>query len=186
MCWTHVSIRGTLSDMQLDDIDLALLQALDQDARAPMGAVAVAASVSRATAYSRVNRLQESGVVQRYTIDVDPDELGWRFSALVVLTGGQLNWNELEERLRATPHVQWAAFLAGGFDVAALIRGRTMDEIRSVLMNELHQMPGIRGTQTFFVLSEVVNRHNIFPPNEPSHIPEVSRVTRPRAPRHQS
>ncbi len=152
--------------MNSDDIDLALLQALDQDARAPMGEIAATASVSRATAYSRVSRLQESGVIQRYTIDVDPGDLGWSFSALIVLTGGQLNWNELEERLAATNHVQWAAFLAGGFDVAALIRGRSMDEIRSVLMNELHQMPGIRGTQTFFVLSEVVNRHNIFPPNE--------------------
>lgn len=152
--------------MESDSIDLALLQALNVDARAPMAAIAESASVSRATAYSRLNRMQESGVVQRYTIDVDPEELGWRFSALVVLTGGQLNWHELEERLKSTPQVQWAAFLAGGFDVAALIRGRSMDEIRSVLMDGLHQMPGVRGTQTFFVLSEVVNRHNIFPPSD--------------------
>lgn len=153
--------------MQPDDIDIAILQALDRDARVPMGTIAAAAAVSRATAYSRVNRLQESGVLARYTVDTDPRRLGWQFSALVVLTGGQLNWHELQVRLQAMPQVQWAAFLAGGFDVAVVLRGRSMDEIRSVLMDELHQLPGIRGTQTFFVLEEVVNRRNLFPPSEP-------------------
>ncbi|MFI9383666.1 Lrp/AsnC family transcriptional regulator [Kutzneria sp. NPDC052558] len=149
--------------MSPDAIDLAIMQALDRDARTPMGAVADAAGVSRATAYSRVNRLAESGVLRRYTIDADPQQLGWQFSALAVVSGGQLNWRQLREELVDNRHVQWAAFLAGGFDVALLLRGRTMEEIRRVLMEEIHQLPGVRGIQTYFVLDEVVEHRNLFP-----------------------
>jgi len=159
---------GIVPVMSPDDIDLAILRALDRDARTPMAAIADAAGVSRATAYTRVNRLSESGVLRRYTINTDPGQLGWQFSALVVLSGGQLNWRELGERLSDNRHVQWAAFLAGGFDIALLLRGRTMDEIRWVLMEEIHQLPGIRGTQTYFVLDELVEHRNLIPPAAPS------------------
>ena len=59
--------------------------------------------------------------------------------------------------------MQFAAFLAGGFDIAVLLRGRSLADMRDVVMEQLHQLPGIRGTQTFFVLDEVADRINVLP-----------------------
>jgi Lrp/AsnC family transcriptional regulator, leucine-responsive regulatory protein len=143
--------------------DLAILQALDRDARTSMGQIAEEAAVSRATAYTRLARMQESGLLRKYTIETDPVQLGWESTALIVLTGGQLNWRQLRAELTEIPNVRYAAFLAGGFDIAVLLRGRNMADIRNVLMERIHQLPGIRGTQTFFVLDEVVDRVNVLP-----------------------
>ena len=149
--------------MNLDDIDLAILRALDQDARLPVAQVAQAASVSRATAYTRIARLQDARVIRRYTIATDPEQVGCESTALVLMTGGQLNRHELRALLAAIPNVRYAAFLAGGFDIAVVLRGRSLAEIRDVIMEQLQQLPGVRGTQTFFVLDEVTDRVNVLP-----------------------
>ncbi|HET6187326.1 MAG TPA: Lrp/AsnC family transcriptional regulator [Trebonia sp.] len=149
--------------MNLDAVDLAILRVLDRDARLPVAQVAEAASVSRATAYNRIGRMQDAGIIRRYTIATDPQRVGCGSAALVLLTGGQLNRHELREQLTNIPAVRFAAFLAGGFDIAVLLRGRSLAEIRDVVMEQLHQLPGIRGTQTFFVLDEVADRINILP-----------------------
>jgi DNA-binding Lrp family transcriptional regulator len=149
--------------VNLDAVDLAILRVLDRDARLPVAQAAEAASVSRATAYTRIGRMQDAGIIRRYTIATDPQQVGCGSAALVLLTGGQLNRHELREQLINIPAVRFAAFLAGGFDIAVLLRGRSLAEIRDVVMEQLHQLPGIRGTQTFFVLDEVADRINILP-----------------------
>jgi Lrp/AsnC family leucine-responsive transcriptional regulator len=102
-------------------------------------------------------------VIRRYTIATDPEQVGCESTALVLLTGRQLSRHELLAMLTAIPQVRYAAFLAGGFDIALLLRGRNLREIRDVIMEQLQQLPGIRGTQTFFVLDEVVDRINVLP-----------------------
>ena len=60
----------------IDEIDLALLRALQKDARAPIGTLSDAAGISRATAYSRLARLREEGIIDALTVTVHPKRVG--------------------------------------------------------------------------------------------------------------
>jgi Lrp/AsnC family leucine-responsive transcriptional regulator len=61
----------------LDDIDVQLLQALKADARVSIADLARSLNMSAPSISERLRRLEESGVIQAFTIEVDPKLLGY-------------------------------------------------------------------------------------------------------------
>lgn len=55
----------------LDDIDREILRLLATDARQPYSAIADAVERSPPTVSERIDRLQELGIVRRFTVDID-------------------------------------------------------------------------------------------------------------------
>lgn len=149
--------------MDLDDIDLALLRALNTDARLPASELAAKANVSRGTVYARLERLRRAGVIRGFTLDVDHHRLGLEVTALVLVSAGQFRWRELSHELAALPEVQFAGYLTGGFDIVLLVRVRNTDALRAFVFEKLQSIQGVRSTQTLTVVEEVVNRPNIVP-----------------------
>jgi len=60
---------------ELDDIDLEILSMLTEDARRPFSEIGEAVDLSGPAVSDRVTRLQEAGVINRFTIDVDRAQL---------------------------------------------------------------------------------------------------------------
>jgi DNA-binding Lrp family transcriptional regulator len=147
----------------LDDVDLALLRSFDADGKQPVAELAQSAAVSRATAYSRLQRLERLGVLRGHSPSIDPKAVGLHVSALVLLSGGQRHWRDLRTRLEAIPQVKYAAYLAGAFDIVVLVRERTMQSLSQLVLEQLQDLPGVRNTQTLFVMEEVVDRVNAWP-----------------------
>ena len=67
----------------MDEIDHAILAALQSDARRSNKAIASAAGVAPSTSLTRIRELEEAAVIRGYHADVDPRALGRRVGALV-------------------------------------------------------------------------------------------------------
>ena len=142
----------------LDDVDQRIIAELTRDGRQSVTTVAQNVHVSRAHAYSRINRLQEEGVITRYTAVVDPVRAGLRSSAYVTLKLRQHSWRELRERLAAIPEVHHIGLVGGNFDVILLVRARDNVDLRRVIFDTLQSMPGVLDTQTFLIFEDVDTR----------------------------
>ncbi|MGJ9402905.1 Lrp/AsnC family transcriptional regulator [Arthrobacter sp. KK5.5] len=142
----------------LDDVDRRILAELTRDGRQSVTAIAHTVHVSRAHAYSRINRLQTEGVITRYTAVVDPVRAGLRSSAYVTLKLRQHSWREMRERLAAIPAVHHIGLVGGNFDVILLVRARDNVDLRRVVFDELQSMPGVLDTQTFLIFEDVDTR----------------------------
>lgn len=59
----------------LDETDLEILQMLLADARRPYSDIATAVGLSAPAVSDRVARLQEAGVINRFTLDIDTSQL---------------------------------------------------------------------------------------------------------------
>ncbi|MFD8323988.1 Lrp/AsnC family transcriptional regulator [Kitasatospora purpeofusca] len=149
--------------MHLDDIDLALLRALNKDGRLPAAELAARANVSRGTVYARLERLRRAGVIRNFSIDVDHQQLGLHVTALVLVSAGQFRWREMSGELAALPEVQYAGYLTGGFDIVLLVRVRDTETLRAFVLEKLQGIPGVRSTRTLTVVEEVVDRPSIVP-----------------------
>jgi DNA-binding Lrp family transcriptional regulator len=125
----------------MDDVDSRILDALRADGRASITAVAEAAHVSRANAYSRVSRLVERGVITGFT-------------AYVTMRVEQADWHELRDRLRGIPEVEHFALVGGDFDVILLVRARDNEDLRRVVLEELTSIPSVRDTKTSLVFED--------------------------------
>lgn len=67
----------------LDDLDRAILAALTRDARISWKELAEDAGVSAPTIRERVQRLQDRGVIQGFTLEISASALGYSLEAVV-------------------------------------------------------------------------------------------------------
>lgn len=138
----------------LDDVDRKIVELLVADGRLSINELATQVHVSRATAYSRVERLRERGVISGFTAEIDPDKIGFSVAALVLANVDQSRWRGVREAVMQLPGLEYFAFTSGGFDLVLLVRLPAISDLRDVVLVRLHDIPGIRTTQTIFVLDE--------------------------------
>jgi DNA-binding Lrp family transcriptional regulator len=151
----------------IDDIDLALLHALSEDARAPIGTLSEAAGVSRATAYARLARLREEGVIDALTVTVNPKRVGLTVSAVILLRSTADTWkpwSTLVPIFQEMDEVEYAADLAGDFDILLLARFRDAEHLQRFATEDLRRIPGIGSVRTLLVLQQTPERTLVLPP----------------------
>jgi Lrp/AsnC family leucine-responsive transcriptional regulator len=140
----------------LDDIDRRLLDVLRDDGRVSIANLAQLVGISRASAYSRFERLRREGVVERFGARVDPARVGLTIAALVTVTTEQEGWRDLRDEILAMAEVDYFALTTGEFDMVLLVRTPDVETLRDVVLVRLQGMAGIRATRTILVLDEVV------------------------------
>jgi DNA-binding Lrp family transcriptional regulator len=143
-----------VQSVQLDAVDRRVVEELQADGRLSVNELALRVSVSRATAYQRLARLRETGVIRRFTADVDPHKLGLPIAALVLVTVAQHAWRDVGERLRRLPGVEWLALSTGSFDYVLLVRAPDIDHLRDVILEGLQSMTEVQSAQTLLLLDE--------------------------------
>ena len=140
--------------MDLDEIDHRILALLQRDARASMSEIARDAHVSRATAYARVNRLVETGVITGFSAQIDPVKAGLHSSAYVTLSVDQAPWQELRDQLVKIPEVAHIALVGGEVDLLLLVRARDNHDLRRVVLEQLQSIPSVRSTKTWLIFED--------------------------------
>ena len=148
-----------MSDVQiaqeLDDVDRTIVDVLRANGRLSIPALAEQIGVSRATAYSRFDRLIDDGVIEGFAAQVTPSNMGLTVAALAFIKADQREWQVAVDGLLAVAGVQWIGLAAGSFDYVVLLRAADLDELRDVVLKELLAVPGVTSTETTVLLDEV-------------------------------
>ncbi|MDQ6846526.1 MAG: Lrp/AsnC family transcriptional regulator [Candidatus Dormibacteraeota bacterium] len=147
----------------LDAVDRRLLEVLADDGRISVAALAERAGISRAATYNRLDNLRETGVVEGYSVRVNPARVGLGVTALVLISGRQPAWRSLRRRLVSMPEVEYCAFTTGEYDALLVVRVRDVETLRDVVLERLQASEEIRATQTIFVLEELLKRPLVLP-----------------------
>ena len=140
--------------MPLDDTDRAIVAELVSDGRLSVNALADRTGVSRATAYSRLDRLLDTGVITGFRATIDPARSGLPIAALILVNVQQHSWQAARAELLSLPGLEYLAFTSGGFDMVLLVRVPDVVALRDVVLVKLHGSAHVRSTQTIFVLDE--------------------------------
>ncbi|MBW8482595.1 Lrp/AsnC family transcriptional regulator [Actinomadura sp. PM05-2] len=145
----------------MDAVDRGIIAELSRDARISVRALAERLHISRASAYSRLDRLTRDGVVRGYGVRLDPVRIGLTTSAYISLTIEQNSWREVSARLRTLPGIRHFALMGSDFDVLALVRVADQSELRDLVLQGLHSIPGVRSTRTHLIFEE--SSDDLFP-----------------------
>ncbi|MFC7401795.1 Lrp/AsnC family transcriptional regulator [Citricoccus sp. GCM10030269] len=143
---------------RIDAVDELILAELTRDGRQSVTALAQKVHISRAHAYARINRLQDDGVITRYSAVIDPVLAGLRSSAYVTLKLRQHGWREVREALSTIPEIYHVSLVGGNFDVLLLVRARDNQDLRRVVFDHIQPLPGVLDTQTFVIFEDLDTR----------------------------
>lgn len=90
---------------ELDQLDRSILRQLDHAPRMPVAELARQIGVSVPTARERLRRLEESGAIRGYRLDVDPAALGLPVAAFVRVKPGPGQLPKIAELAKSIPQV---------------------------------------------------------------------------------
>jgi Lrp/AsnC family transcriptional regulator, leucine-responsive regulatory protein len=140
-----------MSDV-LDERDLEIVAALQEDARATYADVAHRVGLSASSVHDRVRKLEQAGVIRGYRAIVDPDALGLVITALVAATPlDPQHPDDLPERLADFPQIEDCFSVAGEANYILKVRTRTTGELEE-LIRRLREKAGV-ATRTTIALS---------------------------------
>lgn len=126
----------------LDDVDRALVLALQEDGRASYAKLAERVGMSQAGVRTRVQRLLASGVVQIAAV-ADPFAFGFNITAMVGVTcTGDLT--ALAQALAAMDAVHFVALTVGRYDCLAEVVCVDTDDLLALVNEQIRAIPGVR------------------------------------------
>lgn len=67
----------------MDSIDIKLLSALEENSRISLKNLAKTLNVNTSTIYHRLHKLRESNILEKFTISINPEEVGLKVHALL-------------------------------------------------------------------------------------------------------
>ena len=149
----------------LDETDRLIVEELRADGRLSMRALADRVHISRASAYTRVARLEQEGVITGYAAQIDPVRYGYALSAYVYLDIAQRSWKSVRGQLLAMPDVDHVALVSGEHDILLRVRARDAVSLRDVVLTRLQDIPEVRASQTVLIFEQVT------PMREPGSAP---------------
>ena len=142
----------------LDDIDRQIIGRLLRDGRISVRSLAEQVHISRANAYTRIGRLVAEDVITGFTAQLDAQRAGLGTSAYVTMSIEQNAWRDISRDLRRIPYVEHVALVTGDFDVLVLVRAPDNLALRTVVLESIQAVPGVRSTRTWLVFDEVRGR----------------------------
>lgn len=138
----------------LDDIDLAILRTLSENARTPNAEIARQVGLAPSAIFQRVRKLEEAGVIHGYHAALDPGILGFGLMAFVMI---QTNENardvDTAELLARIPEVREVHRVVGEDCFFVKVRVPNTDALARLLDDQIRQIPSVSSTRTTIVLT---------------------------------
>ena len=143
-------------EVEVDDLDLALLRALAADARQSQRAIARHIEMSPPAVADRLARLERSGVIRGYRADVDWAALGLPVVVYLAVTAAAgMDLSEIIRQIRELPEAETMSVVTGSLDLLVRLRVRDHTHLRQLLLTKIFQITGVQRTETFLSLADV-------------------------------
>lgn len=150
----EVATRAT-PQIEVDDLDLALLRALSVDARRSQRALARAVGMSPPAVADRIARLERAGAIRGYRADIDWAALGYPVVVYLSVTAGPgMDLSGIIRAIRELPETEDMSVVTGGMDLLVRLRVRDHTHLRTLLLNNIFQISGVQRTETFLSLAD--------------------------------
>jgi Lrp/AsnC family leucine-responsive transcriptional regulator len=136
----------------VDNRDRAILEVLQEDARATYALIGERVGLSASSVHERVRKLERRGVIRGYRASVSPEAVGLDVTALIsVMPLDPSQPDDLPDRVEGFAEVEDCFSVAGHESYILKVRTRTTGDLED-LLRRLREKAGVQ-TRTTVVLS---------------------------------
>ena len=135
----------------IDALDEKLIKLLQKDARQSSEALAKQLKVSSATVRRRTRNLLQDGVVRIMAV-ADPQRVGLPVTAVIGLDVTHDKLDSVMDVLSNRTEVIWLSTTTGRFDITAVARFASTDEIYTFMQQELANIEALKDSETLICL----------------------------------
>ncbi len=143
----------------LDSLDKRILEILGSDSRISIRGLARMLNKPASTIYDRLKRLEKLGIIEKYTVKINAEKIGYQIKALILVNVDGKPIEEVEEEISQHPNVLMVLDITGEFDVAVIATFKNIRELDRFIKNLLKN-PYIKQTRisiAFRTVKEEIN-----------------------------
>jgi Lrp/AsnC family transcriptional regulator, regulator for asnA, asnC and gidA len=137
---------------QIDEINLKILDILNKDSSTPFVDIAKRIGVSDGTVHIRVRRMIAAGLINKFTISVDNDLLGYDHMAFMGINISPGSADQIISDLLKIEEVLEMHEMHGKFDLLLKIRAKDLNHMREIVENKICKIPHILESELMTVL----------------------------------
>ena len=125
--------------------------------RAPACSAPISSKVGLSTTpcWNRIKKMEAEGVIQGYTVRIDPGAIGFTETVIVQVTldsHSEETLFDFGKQLEQIPEVLEAYLVSGDFDYYIRIAVKDTRDYERLLRESLYRIPGIQQSKSAFVL----------------------------------
>lgn len=126
----------------MDRLDSSIIEFLSKNSRTPFMEIARKIKVSESTIRKRVLKLEEGGVIKKYSLVVDANKTGFGNTALIGVDVAPEKYLYVAKKLTEFDGIKYAASTTGDHMFMLEVLARNDDELRA-LSDKLKALDGV-------------------------------------------
>ncbi len=145
----------------LDNLDTKILSLLQQQGRTKRSQIAEEIGLSIPSVSERLNKLEEKGIIEGYTVRLNKKAFGYDIMAFVmVIMESSKHYKQLVGKVEKHPMIlECHSVLGEGSHILKVIAKNSED--LETLLGEIQGWPGVLSTKTYFVLSTIKETNSL-------------------------
>jgi DNA-binding Lrp family transcriptional regulator len=151
-------MRTSPPEVQLDSIDCAILNELQQSGRLSNQELAQRVHLSPSACLRRVKKLEDAGVIDRYVALLNPKAVGRHGTSFTIINLESMNTPLLEafeQAVRDAPEILDCYYVAGSNDYLIRFAYRDAEDLERIHTEVLMRLPGVERSNSMLVLRTV-------------------------------
>ena len=152
-----------MSPLSVDEKDIEILRMLQGDCKRPVKDISEKINSPITTVYTRIKRLEDSGVIKGYKAILDAEKLGKGTTAFILAsfsyrlpgTDRILSQRDIAREVARFPEVQEVSIITGDWDILIKIKEKDVVSIGKFVVDRLRTVRGIEKTLTCMVFDSV-------------------------------
>ena len=147
----------------MDITDVRILELLQENSRISISEISKRVNMSLSAVSERLKKLESSGVIEKYTVILNPQYLGKELSVIMNLCLEQPGTvEEFGEFVHNEPEILECHYITGEYDISLKIVTKNTVSLER-LMTRIKNFPGIGRSQTNVILSSYKNHCSVPP-----------------------
>lgn len=116
---------------------------MSKDSSLPIVEIAKQIGISDATVHLRIKHLIAAGIINKFTISIDNDRLGYTYVAFIGVNVVPGYTEEVTKYLAGLNEILELHEMLSRFDLLLKLRARNLDEMRDIVVNKVRKFPRI-------------------------------------------
>ncbi|WP_421787768.1 Lrp/AsnC family transcriptional regulator [Hyphobacterium sp.] len=150
--------------MKLDDIDIKILAALQEDAGLSVADIAEKVGLTASPCWRRIRNLESAGIIRKRTAMLDHQKIGLNFQALVMVKispPSRENHQKFMDWVQDVPEVVDTVTITGNFDYVMHVMTPNMTAYNNFIGNRLLNTGVIGENNSHVILKRVKARDGV-------------------------
>jgi DNA-binding Lrp family transcriptional regulator len=140
-----------MSDM-IDEKDELILTELKKNARNSTKNIAETIRLPRVTVHDRIQKMSKQGIIKSFNVSIDYKKIGYLTEVFVFISflpNPDISQRELAKRIAQLPGVYEVHIISGEYDLLLKVRGKTLEDIGTLVVDKIRHLKGVGTTLTF-------------------------------------